>query len=66
MIATLFPLLLLGRPTDPSITINVLFPEDHDSAFLEYGLSPDALTHQTPTAIRHPGHRPLPGCRQRP
>lgn len=61
MIATLFALLLqatsfetfggtivLGRPTDRSITINVLFPEDHDSAFLEYGLSPDALTNQTP------------------
>lgn len=39
--------IVLGRPTDRSITVNVLFTADHDSVYLEYGVLPGALAQQT-------------------
>ena len=39
--------IVLGRPTDRSIVVNVLFTADHDSVYVEYGLAPGALTLQT-------------------
>lgn len=38
---------ILGRPTDRSVTVNALFPVDHDSAYIEYGPASGALTAQT-------------------
>ena len=29
--------IILGRPTDRAVTVNVLFPGDHDAVYLEYG-----------------------------
>ena len=40
--------IILGRPTDRSITVNVLFTADHDSVYLEYGDKSGALDKQTP------------------
>ena len=40
--------IVLGRPTDRSITVNVLFTAGHDSAYLEYGDKSGALDKQTP------------------
>ena len=40
--------IVLGRPTDRSITVNVLFTADHDSLYLEYGDKSGALDKQTP------------------
>lgn len=39
--------IVLGRPTDRSITVNVLFRQDQDAVFLEYGERPGELTKQT-------------------
>ncbi|MBL8191086.1 MAG: metallophosphoesterase, partial [Acidobacteria bacterium] len=39
--------IVLGRPTDRSITVNVLFTANQDSVYLEYGESPGLLTQQT-------------------
>ncbi len=32
--------IVLGRPTDKSVTVNALFPADHDSVYVEYGEQP--------------------------
>lgn len=40
--------IVLGRPTDRSITVNVLFTSSHESAYVEYGGRPGALDRQTP------------------
>ncbi len=39
--------IVLGRPTDRSITVNVLFTANQDAVYFEYGESPGALTKQT-------------------
>ena len=39
--------IVLGRPTDRSITVNVLFTANQDSVYLEYGESSGALMQQT-------------------
>ena len=39
--------IVLGRPTDRSITVNVLFPAAQDAVYLEYGETSGALTNQT-------------------
>ena len=39
--------IVLGRPTDRSITVNVLFTANQDSVYLEYGDVSGALTQQT-------------------
>ncbi|MBL8172843.1 MAG: metallophosphoesterase [Acidobacteria bacterium] len=39
--------IVLGRPTDRSITVNVLFTANQDSVYLEYGENPGLLTQQT-------------------
>jgi len=39
--------IVLGRPTDRSVTVNVLFTAGHDTVYLEYGEKPGALDRQT-------------------
>ena len=39
--------IVLGRPTDRSITVNVLFNANQDSVYLEYGEKSGELTKQT-------------------
>jgi hypothetical protein len=39
--------IVLGRPTDRSITVSVLFPNDQDAVYLEYGTVPGKLTGKT-------------------
>ncbi|HMX28531.1 MAG TPA: hypothetical protein PKC13_23290, partial [Blastocatellia bacterium] len=39
--------IVLGRPTDRSITVNVLFTANQDAVYLEYGESSGLLTKQT-------------------
>lgn len=40
--------IILGRPTDRSVTVNVLFNADQESFYIEYGDSPGSLLRQTP------------------
>lgn len=40
--------IVLGRPTDRSITASVLFTSDQDTVYLEYGEQPGALAGRTP------------------
>ena len=39
--------IVLGRPTDRSVTVNAVFPADHDSVYVEYGLQSGAAAAQT-------------------
>ena len=39
--------IVLGRPTDRSITVNVLFTANQDEVYLEYGENPGSMTNQT-------------------
>lgn len=39
--------IVLGRPTNNSITVNVLFTKNQDSVYLEYGVAPGVYTNQT-------------------
>jgi len=48
---------LLGRPTDTSVTVNMMAAEDVE-AYFEYGLQPGAYTGKT-TAALYPGNVPL-------
>ena len=41
--------IILGRPTDRSITVNVLFTADQDGVFLDYGAAPGVYTSVTPS-----------------
>lgn len=43
--------IVLGRPTDRSVTVNALFTTDHDSVYLEYGEQPGVYTRQTPPKL---------------
>ena len=40
--------IILGRPTDSAITVNVLFDSNQDSAFIEYGTSSGSYGFATP------------------
>ena len=40
--------IVLGRPTDRSVTVNVLFNTDQESIYIEYGDTPGSLLRQTP------------------
>ena len=40
--------IILGRPTDRSVTVNVLFNTDQESIYIEYGDSTGQLLRQTP------------------
>lgn len=40
--------IILGRPTDRQVTVNVLFNTDQESFFIEYGDTPGSLLQQTP------------------
>ena len=40
--------IILGRPTDRSVTVNVLFNADQESIYIEYGESAGQLWRQTP------------------
>ena len=40
--------IILGRPTDRSITVNALFTTDQDGVFLEYGAAPGVYAGATP------------------
>ncbi len=40
--------IVLGRPTDRSVVVNLLFTTDQDSLYIEYGDRPGELTRQTP------------------
>lgn len=46
--------IVLGRPTDRTVTVNVLFNTDQESIYVEYGESQGSLLRQTPVrqAIR--------------
>jgi uncharacterized protein (TIGR03437 family) len=46
--------IILGRPTDRSVTVNVLFNTDQESIYIEYGDTPGSLLRQTPlrTALK--------------
>lgn len=39
--------IVLGRPTDRSVTVNALFTADHDSVYVEYGEQAGAYSKQT-------------------
>lgn len=40
--------IILGRPTDRSVTVNLMFQSDQESFFLEYGEAPGSWLRQTP------------------
>lgn len=40
--------IILGRPTDRSVVVNILFTTDQESVYLEYGTTSGDLTRQTP------------------
>lgn len=40
--------IVLGRPTDRSITVNVLFTANQDEVYLDYGIASGTYTNQTP------------------
>ena len=40
--------IILGRPTDRTVTVNILFNTDQESIFIEYGDTPGSLLRQTP------------------
>ena len=46
--------IVLGRPTDRAVTVNILFNTDQESIYIEYGESSGSLLRQTPVrqAIR--------------
>ena len=49
---------MLGRPTDRSVTVNVISPADLD-VYIEYGASPGAYPNATPPLLACPATQPI-------
>jgi len=53
--------IVLGRPTDRSITVSVMFPNYQDAVYLEYGTAPGKLTGKTETREHFTANVPYEG-----